>query len=79
MFTIEGKTMEQIATYFQRLHVKEMKLGKMLSKGEVKKRKRDEDDGAYRRASNKWQRGRGCRQDRRNNDGGGRSSGSGKD
>jgi hypothetical protein len=31
MFTIEEKTMEQIATYFQRLHAKEMKTGNFLS------------------------------------------------
>lgn len=77
MFTIEEKTMEQIATYFQRLHAKEIKTGKLLSEGEGRKRKRDGDDDDYRRTSNKRQRDRDRRQGQRNNDGGGRSNRSG--
>ena len=56
--------MEQIATYFQRLHAKEMKMDKFLS-GNAQKRKRD-DDGESHHTSNKRQRGRDCRQGRRN-------------
>jgi len=74
MFTIEEKTMEQIATYFQRLHAKEVKSGKFLS-GDGQKRKR-EDDGESRRVSNKRQRGRDRRQGRKNYNEG-RSNGNG--
>ena len=66
--------MEQIATYFQRLHAKEMKSGKFLS-GDGQKRKR-EDDGESRRVSNKRQRGRDRRQGRKNYNEG-RSNGNG--
>jgi hypothetical protein len=75
MFTIEEKTMEQIATYFQRLHAKEMKTGKFLS-GNGQKRMRD-DEGESHRTSNKRQRGSDRRQGRRNFNGGGRSNSNG--
>jgi hypothetical protein len=75
MFTIEEKTMEQIATYFQHLHAKEMKMGKFLS-GNAQKRRRN-DDGKSHHTSNKRQRGRDRRQGRRNFNGGGRSNSNG--
>jgi hypothetical protein len=75
MFTIKEKTMEQIATYFQRLHAKEMKTVKFVS-GDGQKRKRDDDDQSH-HTSNKRQRGRDRCQGRRNVNGGGRSNSNG--